>query len=71
MEGNSGSHVSFCGHLSVISANDFLFIKVLVGAMFAEHILIALKWGVCVCVCVFYKAVQVINYLFNCLQKYL
>ena len=32
----------------IISANNFLLIKVLFGAMFAKHVLIALKWGVCV-----------------------
>lgn len=53
----------------IISANNFLLIKVLVGAMFAKHVLIALKWGVCVVF--FYKAFQVINYLFQLVKKIL
>lgn len=40
-----GSHISFWVHPVIISANDFLLIKVLVGGMLAKHILIALKWG--------------------------
>lgn len=55
----------------IISANNFLLIKVLVGPMFAKHVLIALKWGVCVCFFFFYKAFQVIKYLFQLVKKIL